>query len=177
MFECKVFNNYATQILHAKYEEVDTNNPAANQKQLNITHHHGLQQVLTKCNKLIVGNLGAYPIKRSTLTYHQAWSQYTFKHTWCLVPMNKRLIRKSNAWLILESFKNVVPLSWNFLPSLFPKDMTKSCKTSDLCSLSKCIKQKKYPLSIIHDTSIPQNFTSPYNIILLNLMKNPMSCV
>ncbi len=36
MFDWEILDNYATRILDAKYEQVDTNRVAANQKQLNV---------------------------------------------------------------------------------------------------------------------------------------------
>ncbi len=61
MFEQEIFNNYATQILDAKYKQVNTNKVAVNQKHLNLNQHHNLQQVFAKYGKLFDGSHGIYP--------------------------------------------------------------------------------------------------------------------
>ncbi len=53
MFDQEILNNYATQILDAKYKQVDTNRVAANQKHLNVNQHHELQHLLAKNKKII----------------------------------------------------------------------------------------------------------------------------
>ncbi len=61
MFDQEILDNYATRILDAKYEQVDTNRVAANQKQLNVNQRHKLQHLLAKNKKLFDGSLGVYP--------------------------------------------------------------------------------------------------------------------
>ena len=55
-------DSYAvTSILEAKYEKVDIEDVAKQQKHLTITQQQELQKVLQKYNKLFNGTLGLYP--------------------------------------------------------------------------------------------------------------------
>ncbi len=72
MFDWEILDNYAAQILNAKYEQVDTNKVGADQKQLNNNQCHNLQHLLAENKKLFDGYLGVYPHQRSTLIYYQA---------------------------------------------------------------------------------------------------------
>ncbi len=61
MFEQEILNNYAPQILNVKYNQIDTNRVATNQKHLNVYQLHNLQLVLAKYGKRFEGSLGVYP--------------------------------------------------------------------------------------------------------------------
>ncbi len=61
MFDQELLDNNDTQILDAKYEQVDNNRVAANQKHLHINRHHELQHLFAKNKKLFDGSRGVYP--------------------------------------------------------------------------------------------------------------------
>ncbi len=48
MFDCKILDNYAAQILHTEYEQININKVAVDQKHLTQYQHHDLQNILTK---------------------------------------------------------------------------------------------------------------------------------
>ncbi len=125
MFDQEILNNYAAIILDAKYEQVNSNKVAANQKQLNVNQCHQLQNLLAKGKKYLMDLLACIPTKRSTLTYYQAQNQCTTELFWFLEFMNKHSKKNSNTWLILEFLKNAEPQSGPCLASLLPKKMAK----------------------------------------------------
>lgn len=53
MFDWEILNNYAKQILDAKYKQIDTNKITFNQKHINITQHHNAKHLLTNDKKII----------------------------------------------------------------------------------------------------------------------------
>ncbi len=71
VFNQEILNNYAARILDAKYEQVETNRVAANQKHLNVNQRHKLQHLLAKNKKLFEDLLVCTPTKKFTLTYCQ----------------------------------------------------------------------------------------------------------
>lgn len=56
-----IHDNYAARILDAKYEHVDTNKDATDQKHMNHNQCHDRQNVWAKYNKIFDGSLGVYP--------------------------------------------------------------------------------------------------------------------
>ncbi len=102
VFDQEILDNYAAKILDTKYKQFDTNNVAANQKQLNPNQNHELQYLLAKYKKYLMGLLVSIQTKGSILTYCPAQNLYTTAHTQFLVPMNKPSKKNSNTWLTLE---------------------------------------------------------------------------
>ncbi len=64
MFKCDLLDNYSARILRAKYEQVNINKVAADQKHLTPNQLYDLQSVLAKYKKLFDGSLGVHPHKR-----------------------------------------------------------------------------------------------------------------
>ncbi len=129
MFDQEILDNCAAWILNAKYEQVDTNRVAADQKQLIINQCNKLQHLLARKKKLFDGSLGVYPHQKVHIDLLPGWKpvhhhvSQSFKFT------NKHSKRNSNTNLILEFAKNAEPQSGPCLASLLLKKMTKSDKS------------------------------------------------
>ncbi len=80
-FDCKILENYSTWISDDKFEHIDINKVATDQKQLTSNQHHDLQNILAKYEKLFDGSLGVYPHKKFTSIFSLAWNLYTKGHT------------------------------------------------------------------------------------------------
>ncbi len=61
MFDREILDNYAARILDAKYEQVDTNKVAADQKHLNVNQRHQLQHLLAKTKNYLMDLLVCIP--------------------------------------------------------------------------------------------------------------------
>lgn len=104
IFEQLILNNFATQILDAKDEQVNANRVATNQKHLNVNQDHDLQHVLD-------GLLGVYPHKNihiDLLPGLEPAHHFVYPVS---MPMNKPSKRNSRLCLVIEFLKNALPLS------------------------------------------------------------------
>ena len=57
-------DNYATEILDAKYNKIDVNDVVIQQSHLTATQKRDLLELLTKHSKLFSDKLGSYPHKK-----------------------------------------------------------------------------------------------------------------
>ncbi len=64
MFDWNNLGNCSTWILYSKYEQVDINKVANDQKHLTPNQHLDLQKIMAKYKNLFDGSLGVYPQKK-----------------------------------------------------------------------------------------------------------------
>ncbi len=97
-------NNYSAQILCAKYEKVNINKVAADQKINALTFIISWPSMKNYLMALLV----SIHIRKFTLIYFLAWYCYTIECIRFLAHMKKPSKKNYNTWWILVFLKNVV---------------------------------------------------------------------
>jgi len=144
-------DNYATEILDAKYNKTDVNDVVKQQSHLTATQKKDLLELLTKHSKLFSGKLGSYPHKKFHIDIDPE-----------ATPVHARAYPVPR--IHLETFRNelnhLVELGvlqpqgvseWASPSFIIPKKDGRVRWISDLRQLNKVIKRKQYPLPIIND--------------------------
>ncbi len=81
------------KLVDVKYEQVDTNRVATNQKHLNINQCHNLQQALAENGKLCDGSLGVYPHQKVHIDFLPG-SKLVHYHTYPVPWVHKQTFKK-----------------------------------------------------------------------------------
>jgi hypothetical protein len=142
---------FATPILDAKYEQVDVDDVADNQKHLTPTQREELKAVFRKYRKLFDGTLGVFPHKKCHIELEEG-AEPVFARQYPVPHIHRDVFKKELEHLVrLGVLSRVGASEWASPTFVTPKKDGRVRWISDLRALNKVIKRKKYPLPIIMD--------------------------
>ena len=144
-------DNYASEILDAKYDKVDVRDVSQEQAHLTPNQRNDLERLLKKHEKLFSGRLGLYPHKEIKIELLPG-SEAVHSRPYPVPRIHEETFRKELDHLVEIGVLSFQGASEWVCPSFVqPKKDGRARWISDLRALNTCIKRKQYPLPIIQD--------------------------
>ena len=143
--------SYASEILDAKYDQVDIEDVIREQNHLNDEQKQGLRELLNGYTKLFDGSLGVYPHKKVHIEVEPD-AQPVHARAYPVPNIHQQAFKKELMHLVKIGVLTYAGVSdWCSPTFITPKKDGRVRWVSDLRALNKVIRRKQYPLPRIND--------------------------